>query len=425
MAGMTAQEANMRHVLQRRGAASYHVKHSVVETTQFMDNWKNTYTPVGLRSLGEAVTSLPRLGVKTEEFIDSHSKPQEVVLCNAGLTSRVTVRSSTEVANTMHYLRPKTLLRGQQGAEWEAQVHRCAAEAAASHPTAGALTERQLWEKLGLNLPPESPGKASAPTRPGQSPEAGMTAKRANCQVLAGTAGASGQAGVGGADNSASAANLAICDEMAFEQEDSLASTPKEASLATLAKAGLTTPERPGAGRGRRRAGACRLRAERSDLAPLGSQEPPQKKLRGRVVAREVTAEDILAGLAGNVQADICHARQRLPGFKNQLSMFEYEKQLAHVENLEGAVQLSPACVSALAKEAARAVKTEKKGGGQREGADLPWAHIPNVSIEDETDIFKRRVFPGLCRSTAMTSPAFLFREKAASEVTNRGRPRP
>ncbi len=131
-----------------------------------------------------------------------------------------------------------------------------------------------------------------------------------------------------------------------------------------------------------------------------------------------------MAGLAGNVQAEIRHAKQRLSGFKNQLSMFEYDKQLAHLENLEGGrPAFSSMCFCA--GEGGSARNQNRKEGGQREGADLPWAHIPNVSIEDETDIFKRGAFPGLCRSTAMTSPAFLFREKAASEVTNRGRPRP
>ena len=92
--------------------------------------------------------------MKTEQLTDAHGKAREVVLCNAGLPPQVKLRSSTEVAHTVHHLRPETHLRQQQGAEWEAQVHEWAAEGAASHPMAGALTVMQLQENLGVNLPP-------------------------------------------------------------------------------------------------------------------------------------------------------------------------------------------------------------------------------------------------------------------------------
>ena len=62
MAYATAREANMKHVLRKRGVPSYHVKHSALATTQFSLEWQETYTPVDVSSLGNAATSLPRLG---------------------------------------------------------------------------------------------------------------------------------------------------------------------------------------------------------------------------------------------------------------------------------------------------------------------------------------------------------------------------
>ena len=82
----------------------------------------------------------------------------------------------------------------------------------------------------------------------------------------------------------------------------------------------------------------------------------------------------------GHAKVEIYHARQRLPALKKQLSTFDYDKQVAQVESLETARQLSPACVSALAKEAAHGTEIEMKGN--LKGADLQWACVPRSSLQ-------------------------------------------